>query len=163
MIIGSTDYHRANVPGFLNRAPAFFICPMSSTPVPLFTSLVAETLPHQLVLLMGFGVDSSDHPIYLRFKRGEGRTNAQAFPPQMNISPATVYPDVDAAAHVWATAAPIDEDSDSWFKELITNYCDKPLSTLRDDSFSNSYKIGYAETYFKAIKRLVARRYPTKD
>jgi len=111
---------------------------------------------------MGFDVDSSDYPIYLRFKRGKGRTNAQAFPPQMNISPATVYPDVDAAAYVWPSAS-VDEDTDSWLKRMMMDYCNKTLDCLNDDSLTASYKVGYSKAYIKGLKRLIAISHPTKN
>jgi hypothetical protein len=112
---------------------------------------------------MGFGVDSSDHPIYLRFKKGKGRTNAQAFPPQMNISPATVYPDVDAAAYVWPSQNHVDEDADSWLKRMMMDYCNKTLDCLNDDSLTASYKVGYSKAYIKGLKRLIAISHPTKN
>jgi hypothetical protein len=71
----------------------------------------------------------------------------------MNRVPATVYPDVDAAAHVWAD--PIDEDSDSWVLRQITFYCDNALETFNDETLSGPYKVGYAKATIKGIKRLI--------
>jgi hypothetical protein len=73
----------------------------------------------------------------------------------MNISPATVYPDVDAAAYVWPPQNQGDEDADSWLKRMIINYCNQTLDCLNDDSLSASYKVGYSKAYIKGIKRLV--------
>jgi hypothetical protein len=73
----------------------------------------------------------------------------------MNISPATVYPDVDAAAYVWPPQNQVDEDADSWLKRMIINYCNQTLDCLNDDSLSASYKVGYSKAYIKGIKRLV--------
>lgn len=73
----------------------------------------------------------------------------------MNISPATVYPDVDAAAYVWPPQNQIDEDADSWLKRKINQYCEETLATLNDDSLTASYKVGYSKAYVKGIKRLL--------
>jgi len=73
----------------------------------------------------------------------------------MNILPATVYPDVDAAAYVWPPKDSVDEDTDSWLKRMIINYCNQTLDCLNDDSLSASYKVGYSKAYIKGIKRLV--------
>jgi hypothetical protein len=73
----------------------------------------------------------------------------------MNISPATVYPDVDSAAYVWPPQNQVDEDADSWLKRMIINYCNQTLDCLNDDSLSASYKVGYSKAYIKGIKRLV--------
>jgi hypothetical protein len=76
----------------------------------------------------------------------------------MNISPAIVYPDVDAAAYVWPPAETSDDDDDdanSWLKRKINQYCDETLATLNDDSLSASYKVGYSKAYIKGIKRLI--------
>lgn len=74
----------------------------------------------------------------------------------MNISPATVYPDVDAAAHVWAnTATLVDEDADSWVLRIISKYCDQTLDILNDDTLSGPYKVGYAKANVKGIKRII--------
>ena len=73
----------------------------------------------------------------------------------MNISPATIYPDVDAAAYVWPPQNQVDEDADSWLKRKINQYCEEALATLNDDSLSAFYKVGYSKAYIKGIKRLV--------
>ncbi len=73
----------------------------------------------------------------------------------MNISPATVYPDVDAAAYVWPPQDHVDEDVDSWLKRLIINYCNQTLDCLNDESLTDSYKVGYSKAYVKGIKRLI--------
>ena len=74
----------------------------------------------------------------------------------MNISPAIVYPDVDAAAYVWppTETSVDDEDADSWIRRMINKYCDETLAVLNDDSLSASYKVGYSKAYIKGIKRL---------
>jgi hypothetical protein len=73
----------------------------------------------------------------------------------MNISPATVYPDVDSAAYVWPSQNHVDEDADSWLKRKINQYYEEILATLNDDSLPDSYKVGYSKTYIKGIKRII--------
>ena len=77
----------------------------------------------------------------------------------MNTHLSTVYPDVDAAAYVWppteTSVDDVDEDSDSWLKRKINQYCDETLAALNDDSLSASYKVGYSKAYIKGIKRLI--------
>jgi hypothetical protein len=72
----------------------------------------------------------------------------------MNLSPAAVYPDVDAAAHVWSSSI-VDEDTDSWLKRMMMDYCNKTIACLYDDSLTDSYKVGYSKAYIKGIKRLI--------
>jgi hypothetical protein len=75
----------------------------------------------------------------------------------MNTQLSTVYPDVDAAAHVWplTETSVVDEDADSWIRRKINQYCNETLATLNDDSLSDSYKVGYSKAYIKGIKRLI--------
>ena len=74
----------------------------------------------------------------------------------MNTQLSTVYPDVDAAAHVWppAETSVVDEDADSWIKRMINRYCDEAIAVLNDVSLSSHYKVGFSEAYIKGIKRL---------
>ena len=73
----------------------------------------------------------------------------------MNISPATVYPDVDAAAYVWPSQNHVDEDADSWLKRKINQYCEETLATLNDKNLSASYKVVCSKAYIQGIKRLI--------
>jgi hypothetical protein len=72
----------------------------------------------------------------------------------MNTLLSTVYPDVDAAAHVWHSTTTVDEDANSWIRRMINKYCDETLAVLNDDSLSASYKVRYSKAYIKGIKRL---------
>ena len=72
----------------------------------------------------------------------------------MNVTTATVYPDVDAAAYVWPSAS-VDEDANSWLKRMMIDYCNKTIACLYDESLSASYKVGYSKAYIKGLKRLI--------
>ena len=76
-------------------------------------------------------------------------------PSLMNYSPATVYPNVDAAAYVWPPQDSVDEDTDSWLKRMMMDYCNKTLDCLNDETLSASYKVGYSKAYIKGLKRLI--------
>jgi len=76
-----TYHHRRHRPGFLHRAPAFFICPSSSTSVPLSQAApnlitTGQTYKQWLSVLTLFRVALGGWGLYIMFKRGEGRTNA---------------------------------------------------------------------------------------
>lgn len=73
----------------------------------------------------------------------------------MNLSPATVYPDADAAAYVWPPQDNVDEDTDSWLKRMMMDYCNKTIACLCDETLSASYKVGYSKAYVKGLKRLI--------
>jgi hypothetical protein len=75
----------------------------------------------------------------------------------MNTQLSTVYPDVDAAAHVWSPTGTsvVDEDADSWIKRMMMDYCNKTLDCLNDETLSASYKVGYSKAYIKGLKRLI--------
>jgi hypothetical protein len=73
----------------------------------------------------------------------------------MNYSPATVYPDVDAAAYVWPPKNNVDEDTDSWLKRMMIDYCNKTIDCLNDETLTDSYKVGYSKAYIKGLKRLI--------
>ena len=73
----------------------------------------------------------------------------------MNYSPATVYPDVDAAAYVWPPQNNVDEDADSWLKRMMIDYCNKTIDCLNDETLTDSYKVGYSKAYIKGLKRLI--------
>ncbi len=81
----------------------------------------------------------------------------------MNVTTTTVYPDVDAAAYVWPPQDNVDEDTDSWLKRMMMDYCNKTLDCLNDETLSASYKVGYSKAYIKGLKRLIAISHPTKD
>jgi hypothetical protein len=81
----------------------------------------------------------------------------------MNISPATVYPDVNAAAHVWQPQNNVDEDTDSWLKRMMMDYCNQTLDCLNDETLTDSYKVGYSKAYIKGLKRLIAISYSSKN
>jgi hypothetical protein len=73
----------------------------------------------------------------------------------MNTLLSTVYPDVDAAAHVWHSTTTVDEDADSWIRRMMMDYCNKTLDCLNDETLSASYKVGYSKAYIKGLKRLI--------
>ena len=73
----------------------------------------------------------------------------------MNTQLSTVYPDADAAAYVWPAQSNVDEDTDSWLKRMMMDYCNKTIACLCDETLSASYKVGYSKAYVKGLKRLI--------
>ena len=92
--------------------------------------------------------------LYVQERRGTHQRLSHS-PSLMNYSPATVYPDVDAAAYVWPPQNNVDEDADSWLKRMMIDYCNKTIDCLNDETLTDSYKVGYSKAYIKGLKRLI--------
>ena len=91
---------------------------------------------------------------YVQERRGTHQRLSHS-PSLMNYSPATVYPDVDAAAYVWPPQDSVDEDTDSWLKRMMMDYCNQTLDCLNDETLTDSYKVGYSKAYIRGLKRLI--------
>ena len=91
---------------------------------------------------------------YVQERRGTHQRLSHS-PSLMNLSPATVYPTVDAAAYVWPPQDSVDEDTDSWLKRMMIDYCNKTIDCLNDETLTDSYKVGYSKAYIKGLKRLI--------
>jgi hypothetical protein len=66
----------------------------------------------------------------------------------MNHTPSTVYPDVDAAAHVWDNT----EGSLSWDQLNILSYCQHAKRIESSDERSLSYKVSYLKAAIDLIE-----------